>query len=218
MLDGAAKGLLDPPFDWIARYVARTGISANVVTLTATVVGLAVLVPLTLGDYIWALLLIVANRILDQLDGAVARRNGPTDLGGFFDVVGDFIFFGAVVLGFALADPAVNALAASWLLFSFMGVEASFLAYAALAEKHRFHTGSHGTKSIFFIGGLVEGSETAAAFVLACLFPDWFAWIAVVFGVLCWMTTGARVMVAIITLPRGLPPPGAEIEDEESIA
>jgi phosphatidylglycerophosphate synthase len=219
MLDGAVKKVSRPVFDWIARYLAKIGISANLITLTAVVVGLAVLIPLTLQNYILALMLILANRILDALDGAVARRNGITDLGGFFDVVGDFIFFGAVVLGFALADAEANALAAAWLLFSFMGTEASFLAYAALAEKHRFHTESHGTKSIFFLGGLVEDVETLVAFALACLFPQWFPWIAVIFGVMCWMTTGARIMVAIFTLPRGLPPPGAEIDqDDESPA
>jgi len=219
MLDGAVKRLFDPLFNGVARYLARTGITANFITLTAVAVGLAVLIPLALQNYLLALALIAVNRILGALDGAVARRNGITDLGGFFDVVGDFIFFGAVVLGFALADPEANALAASWLLFAFMGAEASFLAYAALAEKHHFHTASHGQKSMFFLGGLVEGGETIAAFVLACIFPQWFPWIAVIFGVLCWMTTGARIMVAIFTLPRGLPPPGAEIErDEEPMA
>jgi phosphatidylglycerophosphate synthase len=219
MLDGAVKKVLDPVFSGIARYLAKTGISANAITLTAVVVGLAVLIPLALENYMAALALIAVNRLLDALDGAVARRNGITDLGGFFDVVGDFIFFGAVVLGFALADTEANALAAAWLLFAFMGAEASFLAYAALAEKHHFHTTSHGKKSIFFLGGLVEEVETVVAFVLACIFPNWFPWIAVVFGVLCWMTTGARIMVAIFTLPRGLPPPGAEIEkDEDPVA
>ncbi|MEN8196456.1 MAG: CDP-alcohol phosphatidyltransferase family protein [Pseudomonadota bacterium] len=219
MLDGAVKRLFDPLFSGVARSLARTGLSANFITLTAVAVGLAVLIPLTMQNYLMALALIAVNRVLDALDGAVARRNGITDLGGFFDVVGDFIFFGAVVLGFALAEPENNALAASWLLFSFMGTEASFLAYAALAEKHHFHSESHGQKSIFFLGGLVEGVETVAVFVLACIFPRWFPWIAVIFGVLCWMTTGARVMVAIFTLPGGTPPPGAEIEqDEEPIA
>ncbi len=219
MLDGAVKKVLNPVFGGIARYLAKTGISANAITLTAVVVGLAVLIPLALENYMAALALIAVNRLLDALDGAVARRNGITDLGGFFDVVGDFIFFGAVVLGFALADTEANALAAAWLLFAFMGAEASFLAYAALAEKHHFHTESHGKKSIFFLGGLVEEVETVVAFVLACIFPSWFPWIAVVFGVLCWMTTGARIMVAIFTLPRGLPPPGAEIEkDEDPVA
>ena len=219
MLDGAVKRLFDPLFNGVARYLARTGISANFITLTAVAVGLAVLIPLAMQNYLMALALIAVNRALDALDGAVARRNGITDLGGFFDVVGDFIFFGAVVLGFAIAEPENNALAASWLLFAFMGTEASFLAYAALAEKHHFHSESHGQKSIFFLGGLVEGVETVAAFVLACIFPQWFPWIAVIFGVLCWMTTGARIMVAIFTLPGGTPPPGAEIEqDEEPIA
>lgn len=215
MLDGAVKKLTGPLFDGVARYVARTGISANSITLTAVTIGLLVLIPLTLQNYILALVMILANRLLDALDGAVARRNGITDLGGFFDVVGDFIFFGAVVLGFAVADPQANALAAAWLLFAFMGAEASFLAYAALAEKHHFHTESHGKKSIFFLGGLVEDIETVAAFVLACIFPEWFPWIATVFGVFCWMTTGARISVAVFTLRSGEPPPGAEIEHHE---
>lgn len=215
MLDGAVKKVLAPVFSGIARQLVKTGLSANFVTLTAVVVGLAVLIPLALQNYTLALALIVVNRLLDALDGAVARHNGITDLGGFFDVVGDFIFFGAVVLGFALADSDANALAAAWLLFAFMGAEASFLAYAALAEKHNFHTKSQGQKSMFFLGGLVEEVETIAAFVLACLFPHWFPWIAVIFGVLCWMTTGARIVVAVFTLPRGLPPPGAEIGKDE---
>ena len=215
MLDGAVKKVLAPVFNEIARHLVKTGISANVVTLTAVVVGLAVLIPLALQNYLIALALIIANRLLDTLDGAVARHKGITDLGGFYDVVGDFIFFGAVVLGFALADTEANALAAAWLLFAFMGAEASFLAYAALAEKHHFHTDSHGQKSIFFLGGRVDEVETVTAFVLACIFPSWFPWIAVVFGVLCWMTTGARITVAIFTLPRGLPPPGADVEKDE---
>jgi phosphatidylglycerophosphate synthase len=215
MLDGAVKKVLAPVFNGVARQLVKTGMSANFITLTAVLVGLSVLIPLALQNYPVALALIVANRLLDALDGAVARHHGITDLGGFFDVVGDFIFFGAVVLGFALADTEANALAAAWLLFAFMGAEASFLAYAALAEKRKFHTESHGKKSIFFLGGLVEGIETVAAFVLACIFPRWFPWIAVIFGVLCWMTTGARITVAIFTLPRGLPPPGAEIEIDE---
>ena len=219
MLDGAVRKLFDPIFNGIARYLAKTGISANAITLTAGAIGLGALVPLALQNYLLALALILVNRLLDALDGAVARRKGITDLGGFFDVVGDFIFFGAVVLGFALADPDANALAASWLLFAFMGSEASFLAYAALAEKSHLHTESHGQKSIFFLGGLVEGVETVIAFVLACIFPHWFPWIAVVFGVLCWMTTGARITVAIFTLKGGTPPPGAKIaQDEEPIA
>lgn len=214
MLDGAVNRIVAPAVDLAARGLVRTGISADAITLLASLVGLSVIVPLVTQSYIWALGLILGNRLLDALDGAVARRNGITDLGGFFDVVGDFVFYGAVVLGFALADPEANALAAAWLLFCFMGTEASFLAYAALAEKRRFHSEGRGGKSIFFLGGLVEGSETLTVFVLACLLPDWFPWIAVVFGVFCWMTTGARIMVAVFTLGEEASP--MEIPDLDS--
>ena len=115
------------------------------------------------------------------------------------DIVGDFIFFGAVALGFALADPAQNALASAFLLFSFVGTEASFLAYAVVAEKRHMKTDRVGTKSFYFIEGLVEGTETVFLYVLACIKPEWFVWIAVLFGVLCWMTTSARIAVAWFT-------------------
>ncbi len=200
MLDAVARRIIDPPLDLLARVVARTGISANALTLIGFVLGLLVLVALTLQAYYWALGLIVANRFFDGLDGAVARLEGITDLGGYFDVVGDFIFFGAVALGFALADPDANALAACFLLFSFMGTEASFLAYAALAEKRHFHTERFGKKSLYYLGGMVEATETFGVYVLACLVPAWFPAIAVIFGVLCWATIGARGAVAWFTL------------------
>lgn len=200
MLDGVARKLIDPPFNLLARYVARLGITANALTILGFALGLLVLVALASQQYYWALGLIVANRFLDGLDGAVARHNGVTDLGGFFDIVGDFIFFGAVALGFALADPARNALASAFLLFSFVGTEASFLAYAIVAEKRHMKTDRVGIKSFYFIEGLVEASETFLLYILACLKPEWFVWIAVLFGVLCWMTTSARIAVAWFTL------------------
>lgn len=214
MFDAAARRLTDPPFNFLARYVAKLGISANALTFTGFALGLAALVALALQEYLWALGLILGNRFLDGLDGAVARRVGPTDLGGYFDTVGDFIFFGAVVLGFALADPQANALAASFLLFSFMGTEASFLAYAALAEKHHFHTERYGAKSIYYLGGLVGTSETFGIYVLACFLPDWFAVIATVFGVLCWATIGSHAVDAWFTLGKG----GKSLEEIEAEA
>jgi hypothetical protein len=118
MLDGISRKLIDPPFNLLAKGVARLGITANALTIFGFFLGLLVLIALANQQYYWALGLIVGNRFLDGLDGAVARHNGVTDLGGFFDIVGDFIFFGAVALGFALADPAQNALASAFLLFS----------------------------------------------------------------------------------------------------
>ena len=81
-----------------------------------------------------ALLLILLNRVADGVDGAIARRLGSTDLGGYLDILCDFIFYAAVPLGFALARPE-NGAAAAFLIFSFVGTGSSFLAYAAIAAK-----------------------------------------------------------------------------------
>ncbi|HET6469037.1 MAG TPA: CDP-alcohol phosphatidyltransferase family protein, partial [Geminicoccaceae bacterium] len=135
-------------------------------------------------------------RVADGLDGALARRRGPTDLGGFLDIVLDFLIYSGFVFAFALADPAANALAAAFLIFSFVGTGGSFLAFAAMAAKRRLEMPEGTSRSLYYLGGLTEGTETILFFVLFCLFPAWFPVLATLFGALCWLTTAARIMTA----------------------
>ena len=69
---------------------------------------------------------------------------GSTDLGGFLDIVLDFIVYAGMVFAFAVADPGANALAAAFLLFAFMGTGSSFLAFAMMAAKRRLSTDLRG--------------------------------------------------------------------------
>jgi phosphatidylglycerophosphate synthase len=142
--------------------------------------------------YSLALVFILINRIFDGLDGAVARRNGITSLGGYLDITCDFIFYSAVILGFALADPEKNSLAATFLIFSFIGTGASFLAFAAVAEKHGISSEAHGQKAFYYLEGLAEGAETILFYTIICLFPDNFPVLAVIFGSICWLTVIGR--------------------------
>ncbi|MDP3202874.1 MAG: CDP-alcohol phosphatidyltransferase family protein, partial [Hydrogenophaga sp.] len=48
-------------------------------------------------------------------------------------------------------------------------------------------------KSFYFLGGLTEATETIAAFVAMCLWPQWFAPIAWGFAALCAITTALRI-------------------------
>ncbi|WP_146823601.1 CDP-alcohol phosphatidyltransferase family protein, partial [Escherichia coli] len=155
---------------------------------------------LALGWYLAALVVILLNRLLDGLDGALARRRGLTDAGGFLDISLDFLFYALVPFGFILAAPQQNALAGGWLLFAFIGTGSSFLAFAALAAKHQIDNPGYAHKSFYYLGGLTEGTETILLFVLGCLFPAWFAWFAWIFGALCWMTTFTRVWSGYLTL------------------
>src|SRR4029079_8361375 len=94
-----------------ARSLAASGISANAVTLAACAVGLAAAAAISQHWYLAGLVLMLLSRIGDGLDGAVAKIAGKTDLGGYLDIVLDFLFYGAVPIGFVLADPAANAVA-----------------------------------------------------------------------------------------------------------
>jgi phosphatidylglycerophosphate synthase len=195
MLDGALRRFIDPPLDAIGRRLADAGISANGMTLGGFALGI-VGVPLLASDaYGWALLVILANRIADGLDGAIARRKGLSDLGGYLDIVCDFLFYGAVVFGFVLARPE-NRLPGAFLLLSFIATGSSFLAFAALAAGRGLQTRAQGSKSLYYLGGLTEGSETIGFFVLCCLFPATFGVLAWIFGAACWLTALTRVLTA----------------------
>ena len=143
----------------------------------------------------WALAPLLANRIADGLDGAIARAKSKTDFGGFLDIVADFAFYGLIPFAFALRDSA-NALAASFLLLTFYINGASFLGFAILAEKRGMKTAMRGDKSLYFSVGIMEGGETILALTAMCLWPQLFAPIAWGFGALCVATALARVLLA----------------------
>ncbi|HRX90073.1 MAG TPA: CDP-alcohol phosphatidyltransferase family protein [Steroidobacteraceae bacterium] len=195
MFDVWMRPLINPPLDAAARLLARSPMTANAVTIVGAAVGTAAGIAIARQRFGAALLLIALNRILDGLDGALARRRGPTDFGGYLDSVADYIFYAAVPLGFAVASPA-NALPAAALLASFLLSGSSFLAFAALAAKRRLTSDAHGPKSFFYLRGLAEGTETIAVFVLAVLRPDWFAALAYGFAVLCALTALQRLLAA----------------------
>ncbi len=196
MLDAWMRSRIDPPLNRIGRLAVGAGLRANHVTYTGVAVGIAAAAAIALEAYIAGMLLFFANRILDGLDGAVARHSKLTDFGGYIDIVGDFVIYAVFVFGFALARPEENAVAAAFLILSFVGTGSSFLAYAIFAEKRNITTDIRGRKSLFYLGGLTEGSETIAAFALMCLFPSYFAVIAWIFGALCWVTTVTRAVAA----------------------
>lgn len=196
MFDAALRRIIDPPLNVAGRGLARAGVSADAVTVAGFVVGLGTIPALAAEAYGLALGLIALNRLADGLDGAVARASGPSDLGGYLDIVLDFIFYSAVVFGVALGRPE-EAVFAAFLIFSFIGTGASFLAYAIIAAKRGMTTEARGRKSIFYLGGLTEGAETIACLAAICVFPHAFPWIAGVFGALCWITTASRIGQAV---------------------
>lgn len=192
MFDRHLIPLIRRPLAALAAPLCRAGVSANQISLTGFAIGMLALPLLAFGLYPLALVAILLNRLLDGLDGAVARQTAITDCGGFLDITLDFIFYAAVVLGFALSAPA-NALPAATLLFAFMGTGSSFLAFAIMAGKRGIESPVYRHKSLYYLGGLTEGSETITLFVLMCLWPTAFAPLAYGFALLCLITTLTRL-------------------------
>ncbi len=195
MFDRLARSLIDAPLNKAGLLVARTGISANQLSLAGAAGGVCAAFALAGEHFMLGLTFIIASRCLDGLDGAVARATKPTDFGGYLDILCDYVFYVAVPLGFALAAPE-NRLPALFLVASFVLSGTSFLAYAALAEKRGLKTDAQGQKSFYYMAGLAEGSETIAAFVLFCLLPAWFGPLAYAFAALCVATIIGRVLQA----------------------
>jgi phosphatidylglycerophosphate synthase len=220
MFDGQIRRWIDPPLDRLAIVMARFGLSANAVTTGGFVMGMGAWTALAGQEYFTALVLILANRCADGLDGPLARRLGPTDLGGYLDIVLDFLFYAGVPFFFAVGRPEF-ALSAAFLVFSFVGTGSSFLAFATIAAKRRLTTERRGKKALYYLGGLTEGAETIALFVLICLYPELFGWFAWTFGGLCWLTTTLRIVVAIETFqtrhrPQVVPQPEGDTRDQVS--
>lgn len=195
MFDSRLRPLIDPPLNAAGHWLARSGVSANGVTAIGIVIAIVAGLAIAHGQYGLGLTLVVANRLLDGLDGAIARATRLTDFGGYLDIVGDFVFYVAVPLGFAFASHA-NVLPATILLASFTLTGISFLAYAAIAAKRGDSTTAHGRKSFFYSTGIAEGGETIIAFVLMAGFPAYFPIIAYVFAGICLITVIQRTLLA----------------------
>ncbi|WP_076586916.1 CDP-alcohol phosphatidyltransferase family protein [Vibrio ostreicida] len=200
MLDKFSIKIIRSPLTLVAAGLDRLNITANQTTVTGFFLGCLALPSLALQEYNAALLFIVLNRICDGLDGALARRHGITDAGGFLDISLDFIFYSLIPFGFVLANPEHNAIAGAFLIFAFIGTGCSFLAFAVMASKRNIDNPVYKSKSLYYMSGLTEGTETIACFILFCLFPEYFAILAYVFGSACWFTTFTRLYSGFHTL------------------
>jgi phosphatidylglycerophosphate synthase len=196
MLDRQATRVLAPTLNRLAAGLHRMGLHADTVTWLGLALGLGAAWAISQRTYAAGLVLMLASRLCDGLDGALARLTAPTDRGAFLDITLDFIFYASVPLAFALSEPHSRALPAAVLLAAFLGTAASFLGFAVLAERRGLTSAAHPRKGIYYLGGLTEASETLICFVLMCLWPGWFAQWAYGFAAMCAVTTVTRIAAA----------------------
>jgi phosphatidylglycerophosphate synthase len=199
MFDARVRAGLAPYLDAAARRLAAAGVPADALTGAGFAAGAAACVAAATARWPLALTLWLANRVLDGLDGAVARVRGASHRGGFLDIVADFAVYGGFVLGVAVARPEAR-LACVALLAAYYVSGSALLAWSSLAERQALATGDE--RSLRFVGGLAEGTETVVVYVLLCLFPGAAAAIAWGFAAAVAVTAAQRAWFAARALGR----------------
>ena len=193
MLDRSATSLIKPAVLRLAHLAKSVGLTANQLTVIGFCIGISAAVLIASSAYLLGAVAILVSRSFDALDGAVARLTQPTDAGGFLDIACDFLFYASIPLAFAVNDPATNGLPAAVLLAAFIGTGSSFLAFAAIAAKRGMTSLDFPDKSIYFLSGLTEATETLLCFLAMCIFPEHFIELAYAFAALCIITTMTRI-------------------------
>lgn len=198
MLDAPVRRLLAPPLDVAAAGLSRAGVPAFALTGAGWVAGVGACVSGATGHWTVALVLWLVNRLLDGLDGPVARRRGASELGGFLDIVADFSIYAGFVVAVGIDRPDAR-IACLALLTAYYVSGTAFLALSSILERRGDDSTADG-RSLLFVGGLAEGTETVIAYVAFCLFPEHAEPIAWTFTAAVAITALQRIGQAVLTL------------------
>jgi phosphatidylglycerophosphate synthase len=190
MFDSRLRIAKDRAFN-SAAYALR-GVSPLAITGGALAAGLGAAWCAAQGSYWSALLLFWLGRILDGLDGAVARAAGrQSALGGYLDLMTDFVVYAAIPICIWWGLRAQqSALALVVMLALFYVNAASWMLLSALIEKGNAQT------SVAMPTGLIEGFETIVFYSLFLLFPAWASELFWVFSALVAVSALQRVVWA----------------------
>lgn len=171
-----------------------SSIHPNAVSMVALVVGLGAALAAWQGSYAIGLLLWLLNRVLDGLDGLVARvHQKQSDFGGYLDLLLDFIIYLAIPIALIASAPtSANLWGGIALISSYVLNTISWTVLSALLEKRQLQRQERLT-SMEMPTGLVEGAETIFFYILFFLLPGYLSYLFYVMAILVLFTAAQRV-------------------------
>ncbi len=203
MFDSVLRGVVGPVLDRAATSLDRPGITPDRLTVLGLVTGLASAATAAAQWWWWSLALWLLSRVLDGLDGALARQRrrgtGPGEpvqvAGGFLDITADFVVYGATVLGVAVGATAGEG--AAWqpfaaVLLAYYVNGTAFLAFSSAAERSGRQIDDG--RSFSFLASLAEGAETIAVHTVWLLLPWYAGQIASVWAVVVALSAAQRIV------------------------
>lgn len=199
MIDNRARKILNPLLERAVTPLFRIGVPANAITAVGFGFGIASIVSISMRHNILALGLWLANRIIDGIDGVLARKSTPTDLGGFLDIVFDFAIYGGLLIGIAIGYANLR-LETIILLGTYYFSGTALLALSSITERRARLiqvTSERNSKAIRFIGGLAEGGETIIFYVVVMALPQYAAITTDVFIAMVAITALQRITIGV---------------------
>lgn len=188
------------------------GASPNALTVAAFAFGMAAAAAAWAAWYGLAFVLWLINRVIDGLDGAVARESGrQTDFGGYLDILLDFGVYAAIPIGLALSQPIPPVLIAlAALLCSYYLNAGSWMYLAAILEKRALGAAARGEMTtVTMPAGLVGAVVTWFTYALFLLWPAGITLTFSVFAGAVLFTAGQRLWWAARML-RAAPKPAQQ--------
>lgn len=187
--------LLNPP----ARLLQA--VPPTIITAIGLLAGILSLFFLAHGVYAVGLIFWGVNRLLDGLDGSVARlHRQQSDLGGYADILADFTVYAGLPLALVISRPSYPGyLTLAFLLAAFYINAASWMYLAAILEKRCHKTGGELT-TITMPAGLIGGTETIIFYTLFILWTEALPWLFSLMGGLVLVTVGQRFIWAVKNL------------------
>lgn len=206
MFDTELRRRLDGPLAAAVERVDRSWVSPERLTLAGLALGLTS-AGLAAGQlWGWALAAWLLSRLMDGLDGPLARRRTTgqsSEAGGFLDITADFIVYGATVVGVAVGVVGPSASLGQWLpflavLLAYYANGTAFLAFSSIAERtgHDIDDG----RSLSFLGGIAEGAETILVHSLWLILPTHAPAIAAVWAGVVGVSAIHRIIAGYRTL------------------
>jgi len=195
MFDTSLRRFKDQVGTSLAKHMSR--VSPTLISMLGLAIGLFATYMAFKGQYLWALGLWILNRILDGLDGLIARlHEKQSDFGGYVDILTDFIIYAALPIGLVAGSPSNERyLALAFLLAAFYVNSASWMYLAAILEKHAAHSSDTQT-TIVMPAGLIGGFETLVAYGIFLLLPSHITILFYTLAVLVFITTLQRLIWA----------------------
>lgn len=182
MFDHLLRDFKDQLLAPLARLLR--GVPPNLISVVALLFGIGAAAAAAKAAFSVGLALWLANRIIDGLDGTVARvAERQSDFGGYLDILLDFVVYAAIPVGFAISSIDRPVLIWAVALEGAFFVNAcSWMYLSAVLEKRA--SGARATGELTTVTmppALVAGFETVVFYALFFLFPEK---LALLFGIM----------------------------------